>query len=141
MKTTHKGFDALDDLVARFSAALLAKLKAAREKYGHGESWLATDWRERCLDHLHQHIAKGDPRDVAAYCAFLWHHGWRTEPASEATDAVLIPRAEVEEAAACVAAYGYRVYAELYEHRLDNAIQQRDRHLALSGALRERSRG
>lgn len=31
--------------------------------------------------HFHQHIAKGDPRDVAAYCAFMWWHGWSTKPA------------------------------------------------------------
>ncbi|HEH6364040.1 TPA: hypothetical protein SHS77_005889, partial [Raoultella planticola] len=24
---------------------------------------------------------KGDPRDVAAYCAFMWWHGWSTKPA------------------------------------------------------------
>jgi hypothetical protein len=37
-----------------------------------------------------EHVAKGDPRDVAAYCAFLWHHGERTaaqpEPASADAD-------------------------------------------------------
>lgn len=70
--------DPLDDLVARFSSALLAKLKAAREKYGHDEHWKDTDWREKCMADLHRHIAKGDPRDVAAYCAFAWHHGWKT---------------------------------------------------------------
>jgi hypothetical protein len=25
-----------------------------------------------------RHVHKGDPRDVAAYCAFLWHHGETT---------------------------------------------------------------
>lgn len=23
-------------------------------------------------------MTKGDPLDVAAYCAFAWHHGWPT---------------------------------------------------------------
>jgi hypothetical protein len=33
---------------------------------------------------LSQHIAKGDPRDVAAYCAFMWYHSWKTEAAQTA---------------------------------------------------------
>ncbi len=28
------------------------------------------------LRSIRQHLAKGDPRDVAAYCAFAWYHGW-----------------------------------------------------------------
>ena len=45
-----------------------------------------------CLAEFHRHIAKGDPRDVAAYCAFMWYHGWKTEaaqPASVAPDALI----------------------------------------------------
>ena len=71
--------DPLDDLVARFSAALLEKLKAAREKYGYGdEGWRDDDWMGECQIKLLSHLVKGDPRDVAAYCAFMWHHGWPT---------------------------------------------------------------
>ena len=71
--------DPLDNLVARFSVALLEKLKAAREKYGFSrEHWRDTDWMESCQRSLVEHLAKGDPRDVAAYCAFMWHHGWKT---------------------------------------------------------------
>ena len=71
--------DPLDDLVARFSAALLAKLKAARVKYGaYDEGWREPGWEADCQKHLIAHLAKGDPRDVAAYCAFMWHHGWST---------------------------------------------------------------
>jgi hypothetical protein len=77
------GDDPLDDLVARFSAALLAKLKDAREKYGYAdEGWQYDDWRLSCREQLLKHLAKGDPRDVAAYCAFMWHHGWSTVAAT-----------------------------------------------------------
>lgn len=75
-------FDNLTDLVARFSAALLEKLKAAEVKYGHNSGWMRDDWMAECQQHLADHLAKGDPRDVAAYCAFLWHHGWPTSPHS-----------------------------------------------------------
>lgn len=71
-------FDLLTNLVDRFSAALLEKLKAAEAKYGNNSSWARDDWKADCQRHLNEHLAKGDPRDVAAYCAFLWHHGWPT---------------------------------------------------------------
>jgi hypothetical protein len=35
-----------------------------------------------CQQHLSEHLAKGDPRDVAAYAAFCWYHGWPTVPRS-----------------------------------------------------------
>jgi hypothetical protein len=77
--------DPLDDLVQRFSVALLEKLKTAREKYGfRGELWRETDWEKDCQQNLLSHLAKGDPRDVAAYCAFMWHHGWSTVAPGEA---------------------------------------------------------
>lgn len=78
------GRDPLDDLVRRFSAALLDKLKAARTKYGYGENWRDDGWETDCQRALLEHLTKGDPRDVAAYCAFMWHHGWRTVAPDEA---------------------------------------------------------
>jgi hypothetical protein len=71
------------DLVRRFSAALAEKLSAAEEKYDYGDGWASPDWMDQCRRQLMEHIAKGDPRDVAAYCAFLWHHG---EPTSRPTE-------------------------------------------------------
>jgi hypothetical protein len=65
-------------LVKRFSAALVEKLAAAEKKYGYSDEWMRDDWIDECRDHLRRHVEKGDPRDVAAYCAFLWHHGART---------------------------------------------------------------
>lgn len=68
--------DALSDLVARFSVALLDKLRAAQEKYGYTDAWLNDGWRDDLCKDMRHHLKKGDPRDVAAYCAFAWHHGW-----------------------------------------------------------------
>jgi hypothetical protein len=70
------GDDDIALLVWRFAAALETKLRAAEVKYGHNDAWKRNDWRESLIRQLHEHIEKGDPRDVAAYCAFAWHHGW-----------------------------------------------------------------
>lgn len=66
------------DLVIRFATALAEKLHRAEQKYGHANGWKADGWYDECLQQLWEHIEKGDPRDVAAYCAFMWHHGWVT---------------------------------------------------------------
>lgn len=71
---------ATEDLIRRFSDALREKLSAAEKKYGYSDGWASPDWMDQCRRHLDQHVAKGDPRDVAAYCAFLWHHGESTTP-------------------------------------------------------------
>ncbi len=72
------------DLVQRFAAALAKKLRLAEEKYGFGDGWADDNWEQECRAHLYSHIEKGDPRDVAAYCAFMWHHGWITSQPSVA---------------------------------------------------------
>lgn len=66
------------DLVLRFATALAEKLHKAEQKYGYSDNWQQRDWYHDCLQSLWEHIEKGDPRDVAAYCAFMWHHGWKT---------------------------------------------------------------
>lgn len=63
------------DLVRRFHIALASKLAKAEHKYGYADSWAAANWMDECREQLLRHVAKGDPLDVAAYCAFLWHHG------------------------------------------------------------------
>ncbi len=68
-------------LVTDFCTALAEKLYKAQLKYGYDTDWKQDGWPSQCLAHFHQHIAKGDPRDVAAYCAFMWWHGWSTKPA------------------------------------------------------------
>jgi hypothetical protein len=65
------------DLVNRFAAALKEKLATAQEKYGYSDGWADPCWVDECRAKLIEHVHKGDPRDVAAYCAFLWHHGAR----------------------------------------------------------------
>lgn len=67
-------------LVMRFSQALAEKLADAEKKYGYSDGWKNADWERQCRMCLMKHIVKGDPRDVAAYCAFMWHHGWSTRP-------------------------------------------------------------
>jgi hypothetical protein len=66
------------NLVVRFARALAAKLSTAEAKYGYSDGWARTDWLDECRRQLVDHVDKGDPRDVAAYCAFLWHHGANT---------------------------------------------------------------
>lgn len=67
------------ELVAQFASALARKLRESERKYGFTNTWKTdTSWRGECADQLVQHVAKGDPLDVAAYCAFMWHHGWKT---------------------------------------------------------------
>lgn len=76
------------DLVRRFSHALAEKLAAAEAKYGYSDGWASPGWMDECRAKLMEHIAKGDPRDVAAYCAFLWHHGASTAQPSAQGEAV-----------------------------------------------------
>lgn len=66
-------------LVVDFATALAEKLHKAELKYSYDADWKRDGWPSQCQSHFHQHIAKGDPRDVAAYCAFMWYHGWKTE--------------------------------------------------------------
>jgi len=77
------------NLVARFATALAEKLASAERKYGYSDGWADPSWMDECRRKLVEHVAKGDPRDVAAYCAFLWHHGESTAaPQPEGDDMV-----------------------------------------------------
>lgn len=67
-------------LVDKFAAALKAKLLKAQKKYGYSDNWKRDDWEEECQKMLLEHVAKGDPLDVAAYTAFMWHHNYATQP-------------------------------------------------------------
>lgn len=70
-----------DRLIDRFADAVRRKLARAEAKHGWRNAWARDDWNGECQTHLAQHVAKGDPLDVAAYAAFCWHHGWPTNPA------------------------------------------------------------
>ena len=66
------------ELVCYFAEALAEKLRRAEEKYGYNDGWRSGDWMDECRAKLREHLEKGDPRDVAAYCAFLYYHGEST---------------------------------------------------------------
>lgn len=61
-------------LVCDFAEALGRKLHIAELKYGYSDGWNDPRWMNKCRRDLKRHVEKGDPLDVAAYCAFLWHH-------------------------------------------------------------------
>jgi len=71
------------DLVRRFAHAVAEKLAEAERKYGWDTHWKSPAWMDQCREQLVAHVAKGDPRDVAAYAAFLWHHGEPTALAQQ----------------------------------------------------------
>ena len=75
---------ASQELVRGFAAAVAAKLRIAETKYGYSDGWRQQDWEAECRRHLREHLEKGDPIDVAIYCAFMWRRGWSTvEPRAE----------------------------------------------------------
>lgn len=64
-------------LVLRFAQAMADKLSAAQIKHGYGDGWAETthEWPvPECREALMAHLKKGDPVDVANFCAFLWYH-------------------------------------------------------------------
>lgn len=65
-------------LVKGFATALAEKLRKAEIDYGYGDGWRTDAWEAECRQQMLVHIDKGDPRDVAIYCAFMWQRGWRT---------------------------------------------------------------
>ncbi len=65
-------------MVEQFAQALAAKLRKAEIKYGYSNGWLTQPWEDECRKHLREHLERGDPLDVAAYCAFMWHRKWST---------------------------------------------------------------
>lgn len=68
------------DLVAHFAAALSTKLYEAQVKYGFEGKWRDPGGQGDLITQLLDHVRKGDPLDVAAYCAFAWSHGWSIAP-------------------------------------------------------------
>ena len=69
----------LMNLVQRFASALFDKLhKAANKPENSSNPWQRKDWADELRTKLRECVTKGDPLDVAAYCAFAWHHDWPT---------------------------------------------------------------
>lgn len=95
---------ATDALVDAFAAEVKAKLRAAEAKYGWNSGWLNPACVPALQAELQRHVGKGDPRDVAAYAAFLWFHGMATaaggrpapssHPARDAVHAAFAAHAE-----------------------------------------------
>lgn len=64
-----------DEAVRRFAAAMIRKMYASRQKgrYGWNEETICPT--ERLQSMLLDHLAKGDPVDVANFCMMLWTRG------------------------------------------------------------------
>lgn len=78
-----------DDLaVDRFAAAMKEKLALARTKGRTG--WEQCD-PANLSAMLHEHVAKGDPRDVANFCMFLWNRGKPISPCRAIQDEPFMP--------------------------------------------------
>ena len=92
---------ATSKLVLDFAKSLAEKLCAAEKKHGYSDGWAipdAEDWpTPLCCEKLAEHLRKGDPLDVAAYCAFLWYHKLSTAPALKD----FVPRAELDKLREC----------------------------------------
>jgi len=65
-------------LLLVFASAMAVKMHKAEQKCGYSNSWMQHDWQGKCLVDFNHHITKGDPLDVANYCAFMHYHGWPT---------------------------------------------------------------
>ncbi|MDE4918597.1 hypothetical protein ACUXAV_000696 [Cupriavidus metallidurans] len=61
-----------DYVVEQFAVAMKRKLAAARDKGRGGWNYCTAEDLSRML---REHVEKGDPRDVANFCMFLWYHG------------------------------------------------------------------
>lgn len=66
--------------VDRFAEALKQKLAMARAK---GRGGWQTCSKEDLSRMLREHVEKGDPRDVANFCMFLWSLGHGIAPAAQ----------------------------------------------------------
>lgn len=72
-----------DEAVDRFAAAMKEKLAVARTKGRNGWENKAAVSGEELTDALVDHLWKGDPRDVANFCMFLWARGEHIALASD----------------------------------------------------------
>lgn len=78
--SNYNNDDKTASLIASFAGALYDKMNEAEKKHGWKDDWLETDRGDWLRADLVTHLHKGDPLDVALYCAFLWFHKLRTTP-------------------------------------------------------------
>lgn len=78
------------ELVINFASKMGYKLRKSQIKYGFTNGWRHPNWNtakgddqfsnpHECWVAFSHHINKGDPVDVANYCAFMDWHGWSTK--------------------------------------------------------------
>lgn len=71
-------------MLTRFFIGVVEKFLAAEEKHGWKDEWTRIgEQREKFIAELQRHVQKGDPRDVAIYCAIAQHYGWSTNYVDE----------------------------------------------------------
>lgn len=78
-----KSEDPTSAMVRGFADAVKDKIRAANDKYGHSLIWRDDPNFDGMRRELREHMEKGDPLDVAAYCAFLWYHSEPTAVTGE----------------------------------------------------------
>lgn len=80
-----------DDIaVDRFAIAMKVKLAEARAK-GRGGALTEPNLQQRLSDMLHEHVAKGDPVDVANFAMFLHQRDESIQPANTASRKIAWP--------------------------------------------------
>jgi hypothetical protein len=67
----------LQDMCGSFAQVLFDKMVEAERKHGWKGAWKTVPTEKLQADMV-EHIQKGDPRDVAGYCMFLWFREART---------------------------------------------------------------
>lgn len=72
-----------DYVVEQFAVAMKRKLADARDKGRGGWNYCTAEDLSRML---REHVEKGDPRDVANFCMFLWYHGAPIAAPAQAAD-------------------------------------------------------
>lgn len=70
-------------LILLFASRMAEKLSKVQDEKGKVVGWTDTDWKKECQTKLLQAVEKGDPVDVANYCAFMFYHGWSTNLPNE----------------------------------------------------------
>lgn len=131
VRISHRLSPATRELVVGFAEAMADKLLAAQDKYGYWDGWSDPDFIPECRTHLREHLSKGDPRDVANYCAFLWWHKASTVPTELlAAGARTVPEPLKSAIMELVCAFEFMVVEEL------SGTSQHDTQMALADKVR-----
>lgn len=106
-----------------FADRLKQKLWRAEDKYDWNGHWKRDSWNIELNENLAEHIEKGDPLDVAAYCMFAVFHNWRVGPRQRAK----MDDAELELRADAIAAWmssGTFVSFEDFKRNVTNVLRE-----------------